>query len=196
MTSLLGSGDPAVQAVLRAACALLFATAALDKLRDPRGFREALGGYRLLPSTWLAPTAIGLPFAELATALALATPGLAGAGAAAGAGLLVLYAAAIGVNLLRGRRTIDCGCGGPGGRKPIGSALVWRNAGLVAALLLAARPSSPRVWTWLDGVTLVAGVTTLALLYAALDVLLANRGRLDAAPPTNAETLEAGWATR
>jgi hypothetical protein len=188
-------GDPAVQAILRAACALLFATAALHKLRDPRGFREALGGYRLLPSTWLAPTAIALPVTELGTALALATTGLAGAGAAAGAGLLVLYAGAIGINLLRGRSSIDCGCGGPGGRRPIGTALVWRNAGLVAALLLAARPSSPRLWTWLDSVTLVAGVTTLALLYAALDVLLANHGRVGAARLPDAEAREAGWAT-
>lgn len=191
-------GDPAVQAILRAACALLFASAALHKLRDPRGFREALGGYRLLPSSWLAPTAIALPFAELGAALALASPGLTGAGATAGAGLLILYGGAIGLNLLRGRRSIDCGCGGPGGRRPIGAALVWRNAGLVAALLLAARPSSARAWTWLDGVTLVAGVTTLALLYAALDVLLANRGRLGEAHSANAdaEVLEVEWATR
>lgn len=189
-------GDPAVQAVLRGAFALLFAASALHKLRDLRDFREALAGYRLLPSPCLAPATVGLPFAELGVALTLAVPGHAGAGAVAGVGLLVLYAGAIGVNLMRGRRTIDCGCGGPGGRRPIGVALVWRNAGLAAALLLAARPPSPRVWTWLDGVTLVAGVTTLSLLYAALDVLLANRGRIGAARAADADVLEVQWATR
>ncbi len=187
-------GDPAVQAMLRAAGALLFCAAAWHKLRNPRAFREALGGYRLLPASWLRPAALVLPCAELGAVLALVTPALAAAGAAAGAALLLVYAGAIGVNLARGRRSIDCGCGGPGGRRPIGPGLLWRNAGLVAALLLAAQPPSPRPWTWLDGVTLVAGVTTLALLYAAFDVLLANRARSGAA--RDAEILEAGWATR
>ena len=39
--------------------------------------------------------------------------------AAAAALLLALYAGAIGVNLARGRRDIDCGCGGPASRQPI-----------------------------------------------------------------------------
>lgn len=192
----LGSGDPAVQATLRAAGALLFAAAAWHKLRDRKAFREALAGYRLLPAACLGPAAIALPCAELAAALALATPGSAAAGALAGAGLVALYAGAIGVNLARGRRTIDCGCGGPGGRRPIGAGLLWRNGALAAALLLAARTPSPRPFTWLDGASVAGCVASLALLYAALDVLLANRAHLGSVRARRSEPREARWATR
>ena len=39
--------DPVLQAVARAGLALLFAATALHQLRDPHGFRVALGGYRV-----------------------------------------------------------------------------------------------------------------------------------------------------
>lgn len=193
------SMDPAVAVTLRLAGALLFAAAALHKLRDVRAFREALAGYRLLPAAALGPAALALPAAEAATALALCSGSGATAGAAGGVALLALYAGAIAVNLGRGRRSIDCGCGGPGGRRPIAPGLVWRNAALAALLAASALPAAPRAWTWLDGVTVAGGVVTLALLYAALDVLLANRARF-AAERSRArerlERLELEWATR
>jgi hypothetical protein len=187
----LGPADPAVHHLLRVAGALLFGAAALHKLRNRRAFREALAGYRLLPRALLAPAALALPALEGALAGALLTPGLARAGALAGAGLLSVYAAAIAANLARGRRRIDCGCGGPGGRQTLGPGLLWRNAGLVALFWLAARPVAARPWTWIDGVTVLAGVATLALVYASLDVLLANRER-----SRGPEPVEAAWATR
>ncbi len=179
------SADPVVAMALRAGAALLFAAAAAHKLRDLPAFRAALAGYRLLPATALAPAAWAFVGVELAVAVGCLVPALAPRACVAAAGLLALYALAIAVNLARGRRGIDCGCGGPGGRRPLGIGLVLRNLALAALLLGAALPSGPRPLVWLDAVTATTLLGAIALLYAASDVALANAARLrdgEAAP--------------
>lgn len=166
--------DPAAHAALRLALAALFGWAALHKLRDLAAFRLALADYRLLPQRALAAAAPALLAAELAAAGALLAPGPAQPGAWAAAALLTLYAAAIVLNLARGRRHIDCGCAGPRARRPLSGALVARNALLAAAALACALPVSARALVWLDAVSVAGAVAALALLYAALDVALAN----------------------
>jgi hypothetical protein len=166
--------DPAVHLVLRAALALLFIWAAAHKLRGVTAFRAALADYALLPRRWLGPAAALLIAAELSVAAGLWLRGADIAAAAVGAGLLAIYAGAIAVNLQRGRRDIDCGCMGVAGRQPLSSALVGRNLVLAVVALLCTLPTAPRELTWVDGLTIVAGVVTLALLYAAVDGLLAQ----------------------
>jgi len=165
--------DPIVASALRAALTLLFLSAALHKLHDWAAFGAALEGYRLVPRALLAATAPALVALELGIAAGLAL-GLRGAGAA-GAALLALYSLAIGVNLARGRRDIDCGCGGPAGRVRLRPALLARNAVLIGLALAVALPVGERSLVWLDAFTLVAAVGTAALLYAALETLLATR---------------------
>ncbi len=168
--------DPLVRQGLLLGGALLFGFAALHKLREPAAFREALGDYALLPRRAVAPLARLTPLVELALALALAG-GLPWSGAA-GAALLSLYSGAIAINLLRGRRGIDCGCGGAGGPRPLGVSLLVRNGAVAGALLLASAPATPRALGELDLVLLALGTTTLVLLYAAVDLALANSARL------------------
>jgi hypothetical protein len=180
--------DPALQLALHAAAALLFVAAAAHKLRDLPGFRGALAGYRLLPEPLVPAAAAGLVTAELAVALGCLVPGAGGAAALAGCGLLALYSAAAAVNLVRGRRSIDCGCGGPAGRRPLSGGLLGRNAALVALLLVCALPAGGRPLVWLDALTIVSLLALLALLYAALDVAVANAARLR-------ETGGPAWAT-
>lgn len=170
--------DPAASLALRALLAAILLQAGIQKLRDPRGFREAVAGYRLLPGGWVAPLAAALPGLEVLAGLALLLPGAASAGAAAAAALLALYAGAIAVNLARGRRDIDCGCGGPGGRQTLHGGLVARNAVLVglaglAALAPGARPLHP-----LDAASVAGAALAGLLLYAGVDLALANRARL------------------
>ncbi len=169
--------DPALQLIARGALALLFVSTAAHKLRDGAAFRTALSGYDLVPAPWLGAAATLLLGAEIGVAAGLWLPASARGAALAGAALLALYAAAITVNLRRGRRDIDCGCAGPARRQPISGALVVRNLVLAAAALSCALPVSPRALTWLDGATVVAGVAALALLYSAIDGLLANAPR-------------------
>lgn len=167
--------DPALQLIGRAALSLLFGAAAVHKLRDARAFREALEAYDLLPRVWTVPGGAVLIAAEVGVAAALWLPRVAPAAALAGAALLVLYGGAIGVNLLRGRRDLDCGCGGPAGRQPISGALVVRNGVFAAVAVMSGMPVIPRPLLWVDGVTVVAGLATVALLYVAAEGLQFHR---------------------
>lgn len=166
--------DPVVVVILRAALALLLVAAAAHKLRDRAGFRGSLEAYRLLPPVALAPAALLLPLVELAAAVLLVTPRAAPAGALVATALLGLYALAMGVNLARGRRDLDCGCMGPGARGgKIGGALLVRNALLIAAALATLLPGAPRALVWIDFVTVPLAVLALAALYAAAERLVA-----------------------
>ena len=79
------------------------------------------------------------------------------------------------INLARGRRYIDCGCGGPG--QPISYGLVVRNGALMGFAVLAA----PRVGTLdVTGIlTVGAAVLVAACLYVAANHLLTLRALLD-----------------
>jgi uncharacterized membrane protein YphA (DoxX/SURF4 family) len=170
--------DPALLWTLRATLALLLLSAGVHKLQHLAAFRSALQGYRLLPPGLVAPAASALVLTELGLGVGLLAPGPSSTVALATAALFILYAAAIGVNLARGRRHIDCGCGGPAGRTGLSEALLARNAVLVAAACAAALDPSGRALVWVDGLSIGAGVSVLALLYAAADGLMAHASRL------------------
>jgi Methylamine utilisation protein MauE len=163
--------DPAVSAVAALGTALLFAAAALHKLADWSRFGAALAGYRLAPE-WLVPgLAVAVVALEIAAAALLPVLQSRPAGALLAAVLLASYAVVIGVNLRRGRTSIDCGCFGPGARNPIGPWMVVRNVLLAVLVLTAALPVSSRSLTALDALTIGGAVTCLAILYAAQEVL-------------------------
>ncbi len=172
--------DPAVGALLASAFALLFAGAALHKWIDPERFAAAFRAYEVVPPPLLWLSRI-VPVLELAVAAAL-LPRAARSGAAAlGMALLITYAAAIAVNLARGRRDLDCGCGGALERRAIGPWMVWRNLVLAALLAVLLLPWGPRPLIAVDALTIAVGTAVTALLYMTLDALLA-RGALQAAP--------------
>jgi hypothetical protein len=169
--------DPALQLVVRLGGALLLGSAAWHKLRDREAFRAVLADYRLLPGP-LVPLAAPLVVAvEVALALALLATPRAALGVA---GLLAGYALAVGANLARGRRHIDCGCGAA--PQPLSGWLVARNLVLAAAFAICAAPSSGRALGALDALSVAGSVAALGFLWQAIDVALANGGR--------------AWATR
>jgi len=165
--------DPAIGALLAGLFALLFATAAVQKLRAPGHFAEVFAAYRLLPAAF-GRMAVLLPVLEAWVAAAILLPATRAAAGCSGAALLVAYAAAIAVNLRRGRLALACGCGGPNERRPIAPWMVVRNLLLAATLLFAALPWLPRPLSAADAVTLVGGIAVTALLYTSLDRLLSR----------------------
>lgn len=160
--------DPAVSLVLRGALVWVFAVAALHKLRDPTGYGAIVRGYRLVPDGGATVWALALGAAEAATVAALLVPGVVGYGAASAALLLAVYSTAIAVNLVRGRRDVDCGCAGPGRRQTLSGWLLVRNGGLLAAAVACAWPVGARPVHWLDAVTAAGGVCVLVLLFTAV----------------------------
>lgn len=170
--------DPVVVVGSRLAVALLFATAASHKLRNFVDFRDTVENYDLLPAFLLAPAAVVVIGLEVAIVAALLYPPAVAAGSTAAIWLLLCYMFAIGINLARGRRSIDCGCGGRSLRQPISEWLVLRNLLLVGVAWLAGGAMVARdvtVWDYLLGLLALA---TFSLLYIATEHLLANAPRL------------------
>jgi hypothetical protein len=172
--------DPALRIGLRLSLALLLLAASHHKLRDLQGFVVVVANYRLLRDRWTRVAAVALAVGELVVAIALLVPGLARGAAVAAVALLALYSGAIAINLIRGRREIDCGCAGPRARRPLSGTLLARNAVLMLAAAACALPATARPLVWVDVVTVAGGVTVLALLYGAIDASLAHAPRLRA----------------
>ena len=91
------------------ALGLFFVAAALPKLVDPPSFAHMIYNYRLVPGAFVNLMALVMPWLELLAGLALilgiwtrTSAGLVGA-------LLLVFVAAISLNLARGN-AIDCGC--------------------------------------------------------------------------------------
>jgi hypothetical protein len=177
--------DP-IGALLIVSCALLlFGAAAAHKLRAVGKFAQTLAQYQLLPASFIRIAAPALGMMELAICLGLPWPALRPVGAAAAVALLLMYSAAITINLARGRHDLDCGCGGFGRRASIGLWMVVRNLLLACMLCLLRFPEDSRSLESADAVTIAGGVMTAIFLYLSCDVLfgqvttrgLGSRGR-------------------
>jgi hypothetical protein len=173
--------DPGIGALIIVAVAMLLLTASVHKWRELGVFAVTLRAYRLMPDAAVLVVAPLVAAVEAALGTAMLIPRARPAAAIAGAALLGLYAAAIAINLVRGRRDLDCGCGGREGRRPIAPWMVTRNLLLAAALVLAALPWARRPLTGVDAVTVVGGVAVLSMIYAAIDRLILSA--LPRSPP-------------
>lgn len=162
--------DPVIALTLRLGLALLFATAAIHKVRDPLAFRDTLGRYELLPPALVGAVGVSLMAAEL---LIAASALFARAAAIAAALVLAAYTVAIAINLRRGRTDLSCGCMGPAASAPISAWLVARNSLLVAAALLASARVNPRPLVWVDGLTITGATGALTACWLASERLLA-----------------------
>jgi hypothetical protein len=126
------------------------------KVTDLADFRSAVTNYRLLPTRLVPAVALTLPFAELAAAVLLALGILPGIIAGLLAVLLLSFAAAIAINLARGR-SFDCGCAGSAPRT-----ISWAHVAsdvCMAALAVAiavAPPSTLALWPGPPGLVSVA----------------------------------------
>ncbi|SEE48654.1 MULTISPECIES: MauE/DoxX family redox-associated membrane protein [Pseudomonas] len=166
--------DPIFIIASALAIAVLLASAATHKLRAPARFARQLADYQLLPDALVRPGARVIPAIELAIAFALLVPACRSWAALSAASLIALYAAAIAINLWRGRRDIDCGCAGPDQAQPLRPVLLLRNSALVGLALLASVLPVARDLGFFDGFVTVAASAVALLIYAAADGLLAN----------------------
>jgi hypothetical protein len=153
---------------------LVFLLAASDKLRHRDLLPGVIANYRLLPGGLVQPVAVALPLLELLVALALLAGNRPAAPLAAIA-LLLLFAAAMAINIQRGRRHIDCGCGHAGLRQQLGWPLVVRNLAMAAALVL--RLVSPASATPVDMALAAVAGTMVFLLVLMFNALKALPGR-------------------
>ena len=103
--------DPLILQLVSICLGLLFLLAAVHKLTALERFRATLAEYQLLPTAIVAPASLIVPLVEGILGAAWLLGIWSVSVAFASAALLGAYTGAIGINLLRGRVHIDCGCG-------------------------------------------------------------------------------------
>jgi thiol-disulfide isomerase/thioredoxin/uncharacterized membrane protein YphA (DoxX/SURF4 family) len=175
--------------IIRLLLAAVFALAAVTKLADLRGSREAVSGFGV-PARLAAPLGTLLPFVELAVAVALLPRSSARFGAVGGFALLALFAAAIARSIARGEAP-DCHCFGQLHSEPAGWRTLARNGALGGLAAFAAiagwHGPGPSATAWIGRlhgagtVAFVGGIAVVllaALTACGLLALLRQNGRL------------------
>lgn len=175
--------DPLILKVISIGFGLLFLLAAAHKISTMQQFRVILEEYQVLPRILAGPLARIVPVMEIVLSIGWLTGFRPGLVATVSAVLLAVYTSAIGINLLRGRIHIGCGCGVAGsaeGDQQLSSGLLLRNSILIAIALVAAIPTTVRSFGVVDYVTLGATLLASALLYVGANQLLANGAAIGA----------------
>lgn len=143
----------------------LFLASAVHKLLDLRTFYRHVLAYEVVPERLARTVSRVIPFLELTGASLLLTGWQVRLASGILLGLLLLFSIAIGLNLGRGRRQLDCGCGGLMGSQRLHPALILRNGllgvGAIVPMLLG-RPSSLPLVEW-GSVALLSVASLLAL---------------------------------
>jgi peroxiredoxin/uncharacterized membrane protein YphA (DoxX/SURF4 family) len=156
--------------------ASILVIAGVAKATDHVGARKALIGFGV-PEQLAGPLGWCLPFVEIAVALALIPLNTAWIGAISALALMLIFALAIGLSILRGRTT-ECNCFGQLHSKPVSWAMFSRNLMLaaVAVLIVIRGKEAPGLsaLTWItelktaEVLNLLVGSVAVGLLVAAV----------------------------
>jgi Methylamine utilisation protein MauE len=173
--------DPLLELTIAWSLAALFTASTLHKLRALSEWPGVLRNYRLMPEV-LTGAAASLILSGMAlTAGALVWQPTRRLGAVAACLLFIIFGAAMGINIWRGRTAIDCGCFGSRLRQGIAPWMVMRNGILALCAVTLLLPVHDRALSALE-IAMIAGlVLTLAFLYPVLGVVFQPR------PPTYEE---------
>ena len=175
--------DPLIIKVISIGLGLMFLLAGYHKLADGAAFRITLLEYQVLPDGLVAPASRIVPVFEILLGAAWLFAWYAGGvTAVASAGLLGIYAAAIAINIMRGRVHFDCGCGFGGksdNEQYLSGGLIARNIVLIAVALATMLPVTPRELVFADYVILFAALLAIASLFGAANQLMANRAAIN-----------------
>jgi hypothetical protein len=163
--------DSVFSIIAVAVIGLLFAASFLHKLLNFPDFVASVQDYRLLWSGLTLPIAGMLALMELVVVVALVQPGSRGLGAILAIILLLLYATGIGINLLRGRTAVHCGCSWGNDKQFIRPGMLLRNAALAAVAGFILLPSNGRELLWMDWVSVGATTLVFAFFYLAAERL-------------------------
>ena len=150
---------------LRMLLALVFLVAGAGKLGHREELEGVIANYRVLPRPLAGALSYVLGPVEVLIGLALLGGAIASPVAElAAAAVLLVFAGAMGINLLRGRSHIDCGCFRGTLRQTLRRALVVRNVVLAAAAALCAvlPVAGASGWQMANGVA--AGIALFVLL--------------------------------
>ncbi len=168
--------DPVLQLAAALTLALVFGGGALSKMTAWAELEGVIGNFRLLPRALVPVVSWALPPVELAMAIGLLVPATRVPSALAAAALLAAFAAAIAINIGRGRIDIDCGCFRSSLKQNLSWWLVLRNLLLISISAACLLSPVARDLGWADNfVAVMAGLATftayLSVGYVTLRVL-------------------------
>jgi len=166
--------DPIYSLIVVILVAFVFAHAATHKVMEYTRHVAIVADYQVMPAQFvplLAPLVIVL---EFAAAILVLLPATRSMGLILAAGLLLAYVFSISLNLLRGRTSIDCGCGWGSQEHPISGLMLIRNLLFIAVILTALLPLANRSLHLADWILVaLAGSAVIAIYYIG-DLLIAN----------------------
>lgn len=172
--------DPTIALTLRAAFALIFAAASTHKLLNAAQFRQTLvsylRGFGIEAHGKVNPFLATLIVLEIGVVAACALPAAQAAAGLLAGGMLLLYASAMAVNLIRGNVLLDCGCTWGATRQGVRPALVIRNALLSVIAFALTAPVGSRDLAAIDTASILVATLTVILLYGAANRLLTLDG--------------------
>ena len=175
--------DPALNLIAALILSYVFIVAGLHKCRAPAEFATTLANYKIMPESLARQGVYLVPVAEIMTGVALLIPATARLAAFSAGALLCIYIAAIGINLLRGRRNIDCGCGGPAQKQTISEWMIVRNGLLLGLVFIAGSRVETRALLWFDWLTIILATVMGCLFYNIINQLLVNKDLLKSLTP-------------
>ncbi len=162
--------------IVRLGLLVLFVFSLAHKLRNLSLFNENIRDYRLTPEGLNAVVAAAILFVEFSIVILLVAKPVIGF-ALAGS-MLLLYAVAMFINLMRGRSTIDCGCGRAGTGQTISYSLVMRNIAISLVAFLSTQGPAIASFSQQQLLLGLAGLVVTMLLYSAINELLVNAPKL------------------
>lgn len=165
--------DHVVVLICHLSLGLMFAISANAKLRSLDEFVDVIYNYRLLPDFATRFVAYSVTLIESGIAVGILFRATRLYSAIAAVVLLTIVSLAMGVNLVRGRHDVGCGCFGPWLKQTISWWLVTRNGLLILMSFACILPALPnRSSNWLDWVTASSAAIVIVLLYLAASSLL------------------------
>ncbi|MCB1692043.1 MAG: hypothetical protein KDI19_04710 [Pseudomonadales bacterium] len=169
--------DPLLPGIVAVGFGLLWLFASMHKLGEHGIFEATLADYQLLPTSLVRPVARLLAYTEGCLAIAWIVRAQPVYVVGISTALLSLYALAMGINIVRGRTGISCGCSfaATGEDARLSWWLVLRNLGLVAVAFIALVPTTGRHLGAADYMVIVAALLACALLQVAIGQLRKNR---------------------
>ncbi|QDQ41572.1 MauE/DoxX family redox-associated membrane protein [Methylacidiphilum kamchatkense] len=151
----------------------LFLYSAIQKMLHFSPFTRSVEGYQLLPRYLVVPLSILILLFEMGAAGSfLFIPKQAGVSLALG--LLISFSLAVLVNLLRGHKTIDCGCFGPS-TEAYSWMILARNFILCSILvLLYLLPLAPRFPTFWERIFSFWMGTVFFIIFSGWNQIITN----------------------
>jgi hypothetical protein len=167
MTSDLLNGLGIAASAVHVAMGLIFVSAGAKKLLHWQEFRGVVAAYRLLPASGAVVVAAIIAPLELFLGVASILHWGMPLTAFAVAAMLTLFAAAMAINIRRGRTAIDCGCFQTALRQGLEWRLVARN--IACALIVSAASAIPVALDSTSGLLAFPAGIALFCLYLALN---------------------------